>query len=618
MTFSPIDITRFVHVRSTFAPHFAPDGQHLVVLSNLTGVPQAWQIGLAGEWPEQLTFFDERVGDAVYAPGRQRLLLSTDTGGDEAYQLWLLDDLASEGGNPRLHRLTNAPGVIHNFGGWAPDGRRIAYASNARDARFFDVYVSDVETGQVEQVYQQDGNNSAAAWLPDGQSLIIHHADAPFQHDLYWLDGSRRQVRHLTPHTGYARYRQVNVTPDGRGLYLLTDQERDFLAVAYLDLGSGKLTFLETPHWDVEYLALSPDGRRLAFVTNVEGTSILTIRDLTRNRDLTVTGLPDGVIEEVHIQQKEGHLAWSPDSQRLAFAFQSATQPVDVWLWEANAAGGGGRCRPITFSSRAGIPASRLVTPERVRYPTFDGRLIPAFLYRPPAARPGDPLPVIVYVHGGPESQTRPGFDYLVQYLVNRGYGVLAPNVRGSTGYGNTYAHLDDVRLRMDSVRDLAEAAAWLSVSGIADPRRIAVFGRSYGGFMVLSAITTYPDLWAAGVDIVGIANFVTFLERTGPWRRKLREAEYGSLENDADFLREISPIHHVDRIRCPLFVVAGARDPRVPVSESDQIVASLQARNHPVSYLRFEDEGHGPIRIPNRVTAYTAIGEFLDQYLMR
>jgi len=614
---SPIDITHFVHVRSTFAPNFAPDSQHLVVLSNLTGVPQAWQVGLAGEWPEQLTFFDERVGDAVYAPGRHRLLLSTDTGGDEAYQLWLLDDLASAGGKPALRRLTNAPGVIHNFGGWATDGQRIAYASNARDARFFDIYVSDVETGAVERVYQQDGNNSAAAWLPGGRSLIVHHADAPFQHDLYQLDWQSRQARHLTPHAGYARYTHVHATPDGRGLYLLTDQDRDFLAVAYLDLGSGRLTFLETPDWDVEYLALSPDGRRLAFVTNVDGTSLLSIRDLASGRNLTVTGLPDGVIEEVHLQQKEGHLAWSPDSQRLAFALHSATRPVDVWLWEASADGSGGRCRQITFSSRAGIPASRLVTPELVRYPTFDGRQVPALLYRPLAARPGQPLPVVVYVHGGPEAQTRPGFDYLVQYLVNRGYGVLAPNVRGSTGYGNTYAHLDDVRRRMDSVRDLAEAATWLSASGIADPRRIAVFGRSYGGFMVLSAITTYPDLWAAAVDIVGIANFVTFLERTGPWRRKLREAEYGSLANDADFLRTISPIHQVDRIRCPLFVVAGARDPRVPASESDQIVASLQARHHPVTYLRFEDEGHGPIRIPNRVTAYTAIGEFLDHYLM-
>ena len=204
----------------------------------------------------------------------------------------------------------------------------------------------------------------------------------------------------------------------------------------------------------------------------------------------------------------------------------------------------------------------------------------------------------MVEVHGGPESQRRPIWSAAIQYLAGRGYAVLAPNVRGSTGYGKAYSHLDDVRLRMDSVRDLAHAVEWLRANG-ADPRRIAVMGGSYGGFMVLSAITTYPDLWAAAVDIVGIANFVTFLENTGAWRRALREAEYGSLERDRDFLEEISPIHHVERITAPLMVMHGANDPRVPVGEAEQIVETLRQRGRAVEYLRFEDEGHGLIKLP-------------------
>jgi len=250
-----------------------------------------------------------------------------------------------------------------------------------------------------------------------------------------------------------------------------------------------------------------------------------------------------------------------------------------------------------------------------VRYPTFDGRQIPAFLYLP---RDGQQhaLPVVINVHGGPEGQSRPEFDPVIQYLVARGYAVLEPNVRGSTGYGYEYQSLDDVRLRMDSVADLQYAVFWLRENGIADPKRIVVMGGSYGGFMVLSAITTYPDLWAAAVDIVGIANFVTFLENTGPWRRKLREAEYGSLERDREFLQQISPIHQVDRIRAPLFVVHGANDPRVPVGEAEQIVSALSSRKVPVEYLRFEDEGHGLAKRSNRLVAYPAIARFLDQYV--
>jgi dipeptidyl aminopeptidase/acylaminoacyl peptidase len=252
--------------------------------------------------------------------------------------------------------------------------------------------------------------------------------------------------------------------------------------------------------------------------------------------------------------------------------------------------------------------------PTLVHYPTFDGREIPAFLYVP-QNQPAKGLPIVINVHGGPEGQSRPVFNPVIQYFVAHGFGVLAPNVRGSTGYGYHFQSLDDVRLRMDSVADLQQAVFWLRKSGIADPRQIAVMGGSYGGFMVLSAITTYPDLWAAAVDIVGIANFVTFLENTGPWRRRLREAEYGSLENDRDFLEQISPIRYVDRIITPLFVVHGANDPRVPVGEAEQIVAALRSRNVPVEYMRFEDEGHGLIKRSNRLVAYPAIASFLDEY---
>ncbi|MCG8351080.1 MAG: S9 family peptidase, partial [Chloroflexales bacterium] len=279
------------------------------------------------------------------------------------------------------------------------------------------------------------------------------------------------------------------------------------------------------------------------------------------------------------------------------------------WSWdlETDAIGA------LTHSSHAGIPVSQFIEPELIHYPTFDQRMIPAWFYRPQS--PG-PWPVVVFVHGGPESQTKAMFFPILQYFASCGYAVLAPNVRGSSGYGKTYLGLDDVEKRMDSVADLAHAAYWLRDRPDVDAQRLVVYGGSYGGFMVLSALTRHPELWAAGVDLVGISNFVTFLENTGPYRRHSRESEYGSLERDRDFLISISPINYVDHIQAPLIVIHGANDPRVPLSEAEQIVAALRARQIPVEFLVYPDEGHGLVKLANKLDAYPKIVAFLDQHI--
>jgi dipeptidyl aminopeptidase/acylaminoacyl peptidase len=332
--------------------------------------------------------------------------------------------------------------------------------------------------------------------------------------------------------------------------------------------------------------------------------------DTASGSELEVPQMPQDVIGVAGVVRDAG-LLFSPDGERLAITFGSANQNTDIWVLDIKAQ----VISRLTHSSTAGIPSEVFRQPELIRYCTFDGRLIPAFVLKPDTA-PGQRSPAIVWVHGGPESQSRPVWKAEVQYFASLGYAVFVPNVRGSTGYGREYAHLDDVRRRMDSVKDLACGVQWLKSQCWVDPDRVAVQGGSYGGFMVLSSITTYPELFAAAIDFFGIGNFETFLLNTSPYRRKHREAEYGSLENDLEFLREISPAHHVDRIRCPLLVIQGRKDPRVPFSESENMVERIRARGGVVESIYFEDEGHGIVRPQNKIVSWGGMADFLDRHM--
>lgn len=599
---------RYLNIRTAHGPSFSPDAQQVSFLSDITGVPEVWITPADVQathsfWPDQLTFRGERVASATFSPQQNVLLVAGDLGGNEREQLYLLLADGSE-----FTALTAKPDVMHLFGGWSPDGTRITYSSNERDARYFDVYERNIKNGQTHRLLQDDSTNYARCYSPDGKYVLVARQETNTRNQLFLVDTTSGEARNLTPDTGTgpALHRATAWSADRQGLYLISNRGRQFHSLAYLDLTTTQLTYLNDASWDVELLAVTRDGNTMAVVMNEDGYSLMAIFDVSKGweerQTLPAPTLPGGVINE---------LAWSEDGSRLAITFTSAIDVLDIWIWSV----ADGVIKRLTRSSLGGIPQDSFVTPRLEHYPSFDGRELPAFLYLPSEKQPKN-LPAVINIHGGPESQTRPVLSAVTGYLVNHGYAVLAPNVRGSTGYGYEYQSLDDVRKRMDSVTDIKHAALWLSEKGIADSRRIAVMGGSYGGFMVLAAITTYPDLWAAAVDIVGIANFVTFLENTGPWRRKLREAEYGNLEQDRAFLEQISPIHHVDRITSPLFVVHGANDPRVPVGEAEQIVSALRARNVPVEYLRFEDEGHGLVKRPNRLVAYTAIGNFLDRHL--
>ena len=495
---------RYLKIRGASGASWSPDGRRVSFLTDITGVSQVWEVPAGGGWPEQLTFYDERVAGALYSPVEDRVLFGIDAGGNERMQIFIL-------GRGEEQDLTGDTDAIHYSGGFAPNGQQIAYTATRRNGTDFDVYTQSLEDGaEAELVWEVAGYHTIADWSPDGKALIVSRHHSNLDNDLYHLDLENREARLLTPHEGDARFIGVNVTPDGKNIYLATDRDGDFLRLARLDIHTLELEYLTPDDRDVESVELSRDGRYLAAARNVEGYSDFMLFN-GRGKRMPTPEMPAGIL---------GGFAFAPDSKRLAFTLVAPDLNPDVWTLDLP----DGEPRRLTRSSTAGIPLSTFRRPRVVRYPSFDGREIPALFHEPE----DENAPVVVNVHGGPESQSRPGFAPVTQYLLSRGYAVFSPNVRGSTGYGKAYTHLDDVRLRPDSVKDLAHAAYWLREKG---HEKIAVMGGSYGGFMVLAALTEYPELWSAGVDIVGIANLVTFLENTGSYRRSLREPEYGSLE---------------------------------------------------------------------------------------
>jgi dipeptidyl aminopeptidase/acylaminoacyl peptidase len=584
------EFARYLKVRGAWGASWSPDGLKVAFLTEITGVPQVWEVASeAVSWPEQLTFYEERISGALYSPTENRLLFGMDAGGNERSQLFLLED-------GQATDLTSAPDAIHYPGGFSPDGRRIAYTATRRNGTDFDVFVQELPEGEPEMVWEVSGYHTLADWAPDGRALIVSRQHSNVNNDLYHLNLETGEATLLTGHEGDARFTGANVTPDGGSLYLATDRDGEFLRLARLDLATLELEYLTSDDWDVESVELSNDGRYLVASRNMDGYSIVLLFNGKGCR-MPDPRIPEGIV---------GGFEFSPDSGQLAFTLTAPERNPDIWIIDLPE----GDARRLTRSSTAGIPPRSFRKPRSVHYTSFDDRQIPALFYEVGAEN----APVIVNVHGGPESQSRPAFAPVTQYLLNRGYAVFFPNVRGSTGYGKAYTHLDDVGLRMDSVEDLAYAAHWLRERG---HRRIAVMGGSYGGFMVLAALTEHPELWTAGVDIVGIANLVTFLENTGSYRRSLREPEYGSLERDREFLESISPIHKAEKIVAPLMVVHGMNDPRVPVGEAEQIVERVRKSGGTVDYLLYEDEGHGLAKLKNRLDAYPKITAFLDQHLM-
>lgn len=618
---APVEIAPYLQIKGQSGPSLSPDGTHVAYSFAKSGISQVWVSALSGGDAFEITTGSERAELQAWSPVDPNLIIfGRDTGGDENWEIWSI--------NPHgdgLEALTYEPGVQHNFGGYSFDGTFIAFASNARNRQYFDVYTRlsrtlrtvSAQVGPVaacpirncaagqQMVMQNDGDARPVAWSHDGKSLLVSIRKDNFNNDLLLVDLTQDTYlgRLLTAHTGNADFESCAFAGGDSKIYCVSDfGGREHRGRAVIDLTGGQpIRFLDDQPYDIDALTLSRDGKKMAYVRNRDGYGEIVVVDAASEAVLAMPKMPPGVAAS---------LTFSTRGDKLAFEFTGPTQPSAIWAYDFDSKA----TRRVTTPQLAGIAPSAFVEPQLVSFKSFDGLSVPAWYYKPRGSSGN--LPVVVDVHGGPEAQARPTFNPIIQFFIASGYAVLVPNVRGSSGYGNTYLHLADVRKRLDSVKDLHAAHDWLIAQGGADPKRIALYGGSYGGYMVLAGLTEFPDDWAAGVDVVGISNFVTFLEHTSAYRRANREGVYGSLAQDRAFLNSISPLNHVDRIKAPLIIIMGANDPRVPASEGQQMADALKARGIPVELTVFPNEGHGIARDENRLVAYAKIADFLGRYL--
>lgn len=591
------DISRFLHVRTASAPSLSPDGKRVAYRTNTSGQPQLWVADTSGGPPEQLTF-GETVTFHKWSPSGEWIVYGTDRGGDEREGYYLISP------DGMLERELLAPSnAFREFGGFTRDGRQIAYATTGRNDSDFDIHLIDVARGEDREIYRGRMGLYPVAWRPDAGAVILSEARGEDANDVCLLDVANGAVDTLFKPPVASSYRAFAWTPDGSGCYLVTNHEREFTVLACFDIATRTLRTVAEAAGDIDEAALTDDGRFLAWTSTDGGYSVLHVRDLAAAARVPVPPLPPGRFE----------IVWAAREHVLGIAISGPQIPGDIWSWNVTT----GLVQRSTRSTMAGLRPERLVMPTHHSFPAQDGTMLHGLLYEPPVVS-GGRAPVLLAVHGGPTAHAVPRFSAAHQYLLTRGIAVFDFNYRGSTGYGKTFARLNDGRLRVNELQDLRDAVAWLRTQPRLDASRVAIMGGSYGGYLTMAALTRLPDLFVSGVAMVGVSNWITALEGAAPQLKASDRLEYGDIDDPADreFFVSISPITHVANARAPVMVVHGANDPRDPVAESDQFVRAIRERGGRVEYLRFPDEGHSIRKVANQVIAYRRIAAFLEETL--
>jgi dipeptidyl aminopeptidase/acylaminoacyl peptidase len=600
-------VGRYSEFRSAAFASWHPTRREMLIETRFADTFQVHQVKFPGGARTQLTFFPDRVAGAYYEPVHgDSFLFMKDVGGGELFQLYLYD---LKTGNARL--LTD--GKSRNTGPhWSYQGDRIAYGSTKRTGNDVDIWVVNAsDPASARMVAPMEGGGwNVEDWSPDGKQLLAINEISAAESYLWLLDVASGKKELLTPKTGSetAFHSNARFAKDGKGVYMTSDEDSEFQRLVYLDLGSRKTTVI-TPslQWDVEELDISQDGHWIAYESNEDGISKVHVLDTKTGKAVQLPELPPGVISRIE---------WRNGSDELAFSLSTESQPDDVYSIDVDS----GKVERWTFSEKGPVQSTGYLQPKLIHWKSWDDRFISGFLYKPPAEFTGK-RPVIINIHGGPEGQFRPGFVGRDNYFINElGIAVIYPNVRGSTGYGKTFQKLDNGLLRAGSYKDINSLFDWIQTQPDLDAGKILITGGSYGGFMTLAVATNYNDRICCSVDVVGPSNLVTFLEHTSGYRKDLRRVEYGD-ERDPkmrEFLESIAPANKAKNITKPLFVIAGQNDPRVPASESAQMVDVVRKNGTPVWWLLAKDEGHGFAKKKNRDFQFYATVEFVKEYLLK
>jgi dipeptidyl aminopeptidase/acylaminoacyl peptidase len=600
------EIGRYSEFRTALLTDWHPTRREMLVRTRFGDTFQIHRVKMPGGDRSQLTFFPDNVGFASYEPTKgESFIFSKDTGGNEQFQFYRFDFATGES-----TLLTD--GKSRNTSpSWSRHGDRIAYGSTQRNNNDVDLWVVEpAKPGSARMLAEWKGGGLAVGeWSPDDSKLLLGEQVSVNESNIYLADAKTGERTLLTPQGDEkVAYGAAKFSHDGKGIYLTTDQGSEFQRLAYMDLATKKIEFLAPGiQHDVDDIALRPDGAMIAFVTNNDGVSTLHLMDLKTRKEVAGPKLPIGIV---------GGMQWHNNNKDLGFVFTSARVNADAWSYNLAT----NKVERWTESETGGLDASAFAMPELVKWTSFDGKTISGFLYHPPAKFEGK-RPVIINIHGGPESEFTPGFGGRNNYLINElGVAVICPNVRGSTGFGKTFVKLDNGMHRDDSYKDINALLDWIGKQPGLDASRVMVTGGSYGGFMTLAVATNYNDRIACSVDIVGPSNLVTLLEHTSGYRRDLRRVEYGDEREPKmrEYLDRIAPINNVTKITKPMFVIQGTNDPRVPRTESAGMVQTMRKNGAPVWYLEAKDEGHGFQKKGNQDFQFYATVAFMKEYLLK
>ncbi len=607
-------LSQYQSMRSASFLDWDQDGKGLYIRTRFGDVSQIHHLSGPGARRQQVTWLENPVGQVVRRHKGRELAFTMDNNGAENDQIYLFDPKTAS------TRLLSDGQSRNKFMSWSKNGKRVAYQSTRRDGRSNDIWMMDPDHPERAELLVTAANGdwwAPADFSANGKFLLVQRLIEVMDSRIYLLDLDSREMRLVAGgDEDLSANRAIVFDNNSKGFYFISNKRGQAAELTWRSVEPGaenEYISTKTP-WDVSKFALSDDGRRGAFVTNEEGISRLYLLNTQTRRYSQIQNLPLGLIYRIKFH---------PDNRQLALTLNTAQTPSDVFVMKLGRSPKDAKSlQRWSFSEVGGLNTASFIEPKLVHYPTFDlvgedPRKVPAFVYRPPGK---GPHPVIILVHGGPEAQYQPSFNSVLQMWISElGAAVIAPNIRGSTGYDSEYLSLDDGLLREDAVKDIGALLDWIASQPYLDQKRVAIYGSSYGGYIALAAAVHFSDRLRAGVDVVGISNFVSFLENTEEYRRDLRRREYGD-EREPEmraFLERISPLNNVERIKIPFLVVQGQNDPRVPVGESEQIVNALRERGQPVWYINAMNEGHGFDHKSNRDVFQQATVLFFQRHLV-